>query len=638
MTTVTTTMSQKEYLQKYLSKHKKKKKKIKISSSSLIKRSQIIDDDIDDIVVKGSVDDDEFNLDYLGEEAPQIAGVVDERPLELRTREQYSSNQWKDIEEKSDDNLLVKETMGSDSDMSPPRKFKSYAGEDLDNLRSFKNSKVKDSPKNKYRGSSSDLSPPRKADGPRNKKFDFSNSTKKEKRWERSKRGSDSDMSPPRKPENRREDADRDRESRRSGHNNRPRNNYGRDSDSDMSPLRKSDVSKIKNSDSFRPIKKSSHKVHDVVNSDSDMPHPKKSDKRPKDSYSKKGDHSHSLFKSKEGSDCDVRPPKNLQQNTSDQIVPRSRRMGNRDSSDISKSKKKKDNQNDSRRGRPRRDSSSDVSPPRKSQSEASSRGKDLEHSRTQNRGNGRSEGGIHEDSDLSPPRKSGTKQKIWKDISVAGKYSFKDKSYDSNLSRQTKTDSRHGREAGRPKLMEKTLDGKKAGLQHANSLKEELHHLKQKEDQMFKEFAMTSTGEGMAPIIRDRATGKKRDLEKERQELKQIEDTEKRISDAVREMSKPLARYATDEDLENYLKAQEREGDPMLEFIRQKQNESIDLAQPSKQKYKGSFMPNRFGIAPGYRWDGVDRSSGYEKQWFETRNAKKAIEEEAYKWSTSDM
>jgi hypothetical protein len=56
------------------------------------------------------------------------------------------------------------------------------------------------------------------------------------------------------------------------------------------------------------------------------------------------------------------------------------------------------------------------------------------------------------------------------------------------------------------------------------------------------------------------------------------------------------------------------------------------------KQKYQGSFLPNRFVIAPGHRWDGVDRSNGYEKQWIERQSSRKAVEEEAYKWSTSDM
>ncbi len=40
---------------------------------------------------------------------------------------------------------------------------------------------------------------------------------------------------------------------------------------------------------------------------------------------------------------------------------------------------------------------------------------------------------------------------------------------------------------------------------------------------------------------------------------------------DAVHEMSKPLARGKDDADLDEMLKHQEREGDPMLEYIKKK-------------------------------------------------------------------
>jgi pre-mRNA-splicing factor CWC26 len=52
---------------------------------------------------------------------------------------------------------------------------------------------------------------------------------------------------------------------------------------------------------------------------------------------------------------------------------------------------------------------------------------------------------------------------------------------------------------------------------------------------------------------------------------LKQAEEQEEKVQQALHEMSKPLARYADDKDLEQHLRNQEREGDPMLEYIRSK-------------------------------------------------------------------
>lgn len=57
------------------------------------------------------------------------------------------------------------------------------------------------------------------------------------------------------------------------------------------------------------------------------------------------------------------------------------------------------------------------------------------------------------------------------------------------------------------------------------------------------------------------------------------------------------------------------------------------------KPVYKGPVPPpNRYNIQPGYRWDGVDRSNGYETQLFAKMAEKKATAQMAYKWSVEDM
>jgi pre-mRNA-splicing factor CWC26 len=75
------------------------------------------------------------------------------------------------------------------------------------------------------------------------------------------------------------------------------------------------------------------------------------------------------------------------------------------------------------------------------------------------------------------------------------------------------------------------------------------------------------------------------------------------------------------------------------LAYIRgKKRKDKAKAGVVEKPQFEGQFMPNRFGIKPGHRWDGVDRSNGYEKKWFEVQNAKKAQQEDTYKWSTEDM
>lgn len=153
------------------------------------------------------------------------------------------------------------------------------------------------------------------------------------------------------------------------------------------------------------------------------------------------------------------------------------------------------------------------------------------------------------------------------------------------------------------PLKMKKTLDGKTAGLQNAKELILETDKFRNQENNLFKNLPAEVSGMNAATVMRDRKTGKVRNLEQEAEErkkaeekedenkqqyskwgkgLKQVEDQNEKLAQELHEMSKPLARYADDEDLERYLKEQEREGDPMLAYIRKKKKkEAVESGKP---------------------------------------------------------
>lgn len=150
------------------------------------------------------------------------------------------------------------------------------------------------------------------------------------------------------------------------------------------------------------------------------------------------------------------------------------------------------------------------------------------------------------------------------------------------------------------------------------------------------KEFELELEGERRKAEAEE---ARKKEYDRWGKGLKQIDDLEKRYQEHMHEASKPLARMADDQDLQDHLRNQERLDDPMLDYMRRKkQDEKRKKGYVEMPKYLGQFPDNRFNIAPGYRWDGVDRSNGYEKKYFMMVNSKKSLEEEAYRYSTEDM
>lgn len=101
---------------------------------------------------------------------------------------------------------------------------------------------------------------------------------------------------------------------------------------------------------------------------------------------------------------------------------------------------------------------------------------------------------------------------------------------------------------------------------------------------------------------------------------------------------SSTFARSAQDTSMNQALREEQRWNDPAAAFL-----SSTSLKKrktgPRRAKYTGPAPPsNRFGILPGFRWDGVDRSTGFETKLFQKINDRKRFQYEAHQWGTEDM
>ncbi|WOG95693.1 hypothetical protein DCAR_0415020 [Daucus carota subsp. sativus] len=260
---------------------------------------------------------------------------------------------------------------------------------------------------------------------------------------------------------------------------------------------------------------------------------------------------------------------------------------------------------------------------------------------------------------DLSPTRKrrSGNPQSQISDLSPPRK-SRKDHSPPRKQSKETTS----------------RAEQRKTGLVSGKDVTEEVLKAKKEEFLRFKAKDPSITGQGAEPIYRDKKTGqrltkdeflKSQKKDEKPKEVKlewgkglaQKREAEARQEELELEKAKPFARTRDDPDLDRMLKNKTRWGDPMAHLVKKKQDELVlpDMGDDEKMKASGFIVPqeipshswlkrgfeaapNRYGIKPGRHWDGVDRSTGFEKAMFKRMNEKQATEKEAYLWSVADM
>ena len=194
---------------------------------------------------------------------------------------------------------------------------------------------------------------------------------------------------------------------------------------------------------------------------------------------------------------------------------------------------------------------------------------------------------------------------------------------------------------------------GAGAGLQSAATVTAALEKRAADERRRF-EADPRSSGKGQETIYRD-ASGriinlamKRAEARKEAEDAKKKEeadkealkgdvqraDREKRRKDVKDAKYLGLARYADDVEMNEELKERDRWNDPAAAFVtKKKEGKSVS----GKPLYKGSAAPNRYGIRPGHRWDGVDRSNGFEKEYFAKKNERESIKNLRYQWETDE-
>uniref|UniRef100_A0A7S1AQE3 Pre-mRNA-splicing factor CWC26 n=1 Tax=Noctiluca scintillans TaxID=2966 RepID=A0A7S1AQE3_NOCSC len=197
------------------------------------------------------------------------------------------------------------------------------------------------------------------------------------------------------------------------------------------------------------------------------------------------------------------------------------------------------------------------------------------------------------------------------------------------------------------PDVGERMTSGHRAGLVDGRSLKKDAAELRVKRLAALESAPDAATGRNAETVYRNKAgqkigreewvseqqkKRKKRPSDYPEQELewggglKQTANREEEQEELSRIAAQPFARFEPDEKYMEELKNKQDWNDPMRQSVAAEEKQAV-----SKPKCPFAPWPNRFNIAPGYRWDGKVRGNGYEHRWLDKKNHREFKKKEAY-------
>lgn len=205
---------------------------------------------------------------------------------------------------------------------------------------------------------------------------------------------------------------------------------------------------------------------------------------------------------------------------------------------------------------------------------------------------------------------------------------------------------------------------GAHAGLQSASAVTAQLEARRAAERRRFDASADADAGLAQETIYRD-ASGRIINVAMKRAEARRAAEEEaarresevrgqrgdvqvteaERRREGVREARfLGVSRGVDDVRLNEELKGRVRWEDPMAGMLERGEGKGKgeggtvgEGEGEGKRVYVGGFMPNRYGIRPGWRWDGVDRGNGFEREYFKAANRRRNLKELDYAWQMDE-